>query len=332
MKVKRQKRLHFRWVDVEKLLFKLGIQYEKRGIELYAKCPHPDHKDKDPSWHIRSDIGNDMNGVFHCWSCKWAGNPISLLRTLKGLVRNQAIEFLQVVQKQPIAEKKEISEKDYFRDLKPFEPSDIGFYWRDKPFKPVSIGFGSQCQKYLASRWIGLGYIERFGLLDWQERERVIVPITRNGKMISWVARSYNGASPKTLAPKGAPKRWELFGLDQADKTKPEANLAEGWADVIRLDQHSIVNPIGLNGSKLSEYQVESLLWADKITLWLDGDRVGRLLSYDAVQWFCKEIFIVAIPKGKDPASFKIGELDEFKPQRWENFRRDDEQASEVHG
>jgi DNA primase len=310
-------------LDVEALLKTLGIVYVKREEDLYSVCPNPQHKDSDPSWHIRAVTGDRKNGVFNCWSCKWAGDVYTLIQAIKRCDFPAAVAFVRElgpssVPHRPAAELRPV---DYETNLRPYTPGPIGFKWRrtkTEPlhtFAPEPILPGSAASEYLLDRWIGPGYITRHNLLDWREQRRIVVPIVRRGILISWVARSYADALPKAIAPEGAPKRWEIFALDQLDRSIPEVHLVEGWVDQIRVSQIGIKNVIAICGSKLTEYQVEEILFAKKIIVWMDGDKAGEVLVGDVRDWFAhRRLLVVRMPDGTDPGDFSPSELLKFKP------------------
>lgn len=317
MKFKR--RISLRNVDVRKVLDALGIEYQKNKDELYSKCLHPEHKERKPSWHIRAKMGDEKNGVFFCWSCGWKGNLITLVSMIKDvgfLAASAMVEEFQNVA--PV--EREMKDEDYMRGLHSFEPSELSdFIWSGKTIKTYPIRTGGEAFDYLISRNIGMRYVEECGLLDWPEKGRIIVPIHRNQKLISWVARSYRQENPKTLAPAGAPKKWELLGFDELNRKNESVNLCEGWVDRIRLLQIGRTNACALCGSKLSEYQAEDISFAKTITIWQDGDKAGEVMSRDLASWLGRdrEFFIVRFSKGRDPGSFTPAELSEFRPEPW---------------
>ena len=49
------------------------------GQALAGCCPHPDHEDESPSFHIYDDRR------FHCYGCKWHGDVTDLHAGMKGL-------------------------------------------------------------------------------------------------------------------------------------------------------------------------------------------------------------------------------------------------------
>ena len=317
---KHRSRLNLSLINIEAVLPELGMKFRKNGDELYAFCPNVEHvKEKHPThWHIRSKIGDERNGVFLCWSCKFTGNIIKLVSVLKEIDFQKAVEFLSpFVGTAPI--RLEIEKEDYEKNLGSYEPQSIPMLWNGKKIETEKIDPDSECFAYLQSRWIGQKYINMFGIVDWKEQKRIFVPITRNGKMVSWIARSYNGKNPKTFAPKGAPKKWELFGLDQIDRSVPEVNLCEGWVDAIRLMQAGIMNPLATCGSVLSEYQADELSFAKRLTLWRDGDKAGQIFGIGIAAWLGRgrEFFVVKFPAGTDPGYYQAHKLKEFQPECW---------------
>jgi DNA primase len=317
--VKIKRKISLRHIEVNKVLDALGIVYEKRSDELYTKCLHPEHKERKPSWHIRSKVGDEKNGVFNCWSCGWKGNLVTLVCAVKGVGFKVALSMVEEFQKSA-AVYHEATDKDYEKGFQMFEPAELKDYkWNEKRIKTYPIRTGGEAFEYLIGRNIGSRYVEECGLLDWPEKGRIIVPIRRRGKLISWVARSYRGENPKTIAPQGAPKKWELLGFDEMCKMKEEVNLCEGWVDRVRLMQIGCVNPCALCGSKMSEHQADAISFAKKVTIWQDGDRAGEVMSRDLSSWLGRgrELFIVRFPKGRDPGSYSPAELTEFKPVPW---------------
>jgi len=306
-------------LDVESLLRSLGIKFSRMGRELYCHCVHPDHKkDRTPSWHIHSGIGDPKNSVFFCWSCHWTGNAITFVQAHKGLSFNDSISLLQPF----VREKAEIiSSTDPLTGLYPYEPGEIEYEWRGEGFEPKPIVYGSPAFAYLVNRGIGKKDIEFFKIQDWTEAGRIIVPIHRGGKLISWIGRTYRGETPKVWAPVGAPKKWEIFGLDLVTNWK-EANLSEGWADVIRLYQSGQINPLGLCGSRMSEQQAEIISRFEKLRVWTDGDLAGRGLALDIATWLPgKEIEVVQCPDNQDPGSLDVEEIQKLQPQSYREWR-----------
>ena len=321
----KRKRVNFKDVDVERVLHHLGVEFTRREDELYARCFHPKHKDTKPSWHIKAERGHSMNGVFNCWACHWRGNLLTLITERLKVDAAQAFDLMEKYSTAaPDLTNKDVGESEYLGSSTTQEPPEISLAWKGEPIEAVDIEEGSPCFEYLMSRQIGELYMHEFGLKDWRDQQRVVVPITRRGRLISWVARSYSRQHPKTLAPAGAPKRWELFGLDLMERERKEVSIAEGWVDAIRLMQAGQPNPVAICGSKMSEHQAEEFLFAERITLWLDGDKAGEVMGEDVVSWLGRgrEILVVPTPPGKDPGDFRPQELAAMQPNTWSNYQR----------
>jgi DNA primase len=71
-------------VDVPKLLERLGITPTSTGVETWARCPFPDHEDKNPSFQIHDEEGDEKNGWFTCFSCGKTGGAVQLVSGLLG--------------------------------------------------------------------------------------------------------------------------------------------------------------------------------------------------------------------------------------------------------
>ena len=71
-------------IDVPRLLEALGIEARRRGHDLWAPCPFPDHKDKEPSWHITNNEGSPDHGLHHCFGCKQGGSAVDLVMAVIG--------------------------------------------------------------------------------------------------------------------------------------------------------------------------------------------------------------------------------------------------------
>lgn len=49
------------------------------GRALVGRCPHPDHEDENPSFHVYPE------GRFFCYGCRWRGDVTDLWADVKGL-------------------------------------------------------------------------------------------------------------------------------------------------------------------------------------------------------------------------------------------------------
>ena len=76
-------------IDAPALLDRLGISYRRRGRALLAPCPLPGHTEKEPSWSMRDEPGEEKHGAHWCFGCDRGGGPADLvagvLRVVDGI-------------------------------------------------------------------------------------------------------------------------------------------------------------------------------------------------------------------------------------------------------
>lgn len=309
-------RRHTEWIrktsDIREIMVALGIRFRTsdRGKELTAKCPSGKHLDRHPSWAIRFELDSVHNGLFHCFTCKWDGDIFDLVQSIKGCDFRESLEFVQTFA-QEIAIERTVDDALYQQTFNTRQPRVIRV-----PLGLRSINEDSACSAYLNGRSIHRREIVKYGLMDWQWRRRVYVPLTRKKMLVSWLARSYDTQKPKVLCPKGDTigTNWGLFGFDFLDRSLGIVNLAEGWVSAIRVEQAGFVNSIGTCGAEVSEEQAEDLTWAKKIQIWKEGDAGGVAFENSIRQWLGrgKILQVIQMPTGIDPADFGEEELWNF--------------------
>ena len=74
--------------------------------------------------------------------------------------------------------------------------------------------------------------------------------------------------------------------------------VVEGRADVVNLIRNGINNVIGMNGTKLPE-EIKELSKDKEITLFIDGDRGGKLIAQNVIE-NVKIDFVAVAPDGKE--------------------------------
>ena len=296
-------------VDVKTVLEKLKISFEDQETELLARCKSGKHEDKDPSWKIH--VGDEKNGLFYCFPCQWAGDIFDYVMQVKDIGFSAALIFVSnccnVTVTNDNDEELTEDEEQYDEIFKAFLPREI-----NEPEGVIKIKNGSACIEYLANRGFGREEIDYFNLKDWQWAKRVFVPITKDKKLVAWVARCYNDQDLRVLTPKGnkVGSRWGIFGFDQVDKSIKKATLVEGWGSCIRAKQANFINPIALNGSSITEEKGELLSWIDEFLYLQEGDTAGKLLGEELKQRFSdKKVNVVALDSKKDPNDYSVQEL-----------------------
>ena len=126
----------------------------------------------------------------------------------------------------------------------------------------------------------------------------------------------------------------EEYGEDKlpcGDISGKEIIVVEGRADVLNLLRNGVNNVIAMNGTKLPE-SIKKLGNEKKITLFVDGDRGGKLIAQNVIDNTRVE-YIVFAPDGKEVEELTGKEIytnlrkkisvDEFlRKERYNNFSR----------
>ncbi len=86
--------------------------------------------------------------------------------------------------------------------------------------------------------------------------------------------------------------------LPCGDLSKKELIVVEGRADVLNLIKNGISNVIGMNGTKLPD-EISELGKEKEITLFIDGDRGGKLIAQNVID-NVKIAYIAVAPDGKE--------------------------------
>ena len=86
--------------------------------------------------------------------------------------------------------------------------------------------------------------------------------------------------------------------LPCGDISGKELIVVEGRADVVNLLRNGVNNVIGMNGTKLPD-EIKELGKEKEITLFVDGDRGGKLIAQNVVE-NAKVTYIATAPDGKE--------------------------------
>lgn len=288
--------------DVEACLRQAGARkIEKRGNEILCLCPSPAHNDRRVgSFSIHSAPHEKKNGLGFCWACHWSGDIIDVVALLAGIRQNAALSLVSknAVMKSKLDDGTLPEEKE----------RGVGLDW-----PPVlDIIPETACFEYLKGRGFGIDEIARFGLQDWRQACRVVVPLdTESRRGASYVARLYRsprGREPKAITPTGcAETKASFFGLSLVNRAFQYATLVEGWAHVLRCWQARLPNPIGSGGNRLGWRRASALGWVKKLLVIADNDenKAGLNLVDEVKGWLDCEVHVIVCPDvGKDAADY----------------------------
>ena len=154
-------------------------------------------------------------------------------------------------------------------------------------------------------------------------RHRVMFPITdRQGRVVAFGGRALSADakakylnSPETpLFHKGR-LLYNLAGARRAAYDKGRVLVAEGYMDVIAMDQAGFTNAVAPLGTAVTEEQIEEL-WrlAPEPLMCFDGDKAGIRASYRVAEKSLPllkaghSLRFVHLPEGEDPDSYIAGQ------------------------
>lgn len=127
--------------------------------------------------------------------------------------------------------------------------------------------------------------------------------------------------------------------LPAGDLSGKEIIVVEGRADVLNLLRNSVDNVIGMDGTKLPE-TIKELSYDKEITLFVDGDRGGKLIAKNVID-NARVDFIAFAPDGKEVEELngkeifyslrkKIPAGEFFKPSRKKETVSEEKEVKEV--
>ncbi len=158
--------------------------------------------------------------------------------------------------------------------------------------------------RYLASRGIDERLARKLGIVEMEDRMRVVLPFFGpTGRVIYWSARAYTPLEegPKYLGAGGKHPLYVLPDWTPADHVV----VVEGAFDAIAVRQHTGAKVVALGGKSLPRYLQPELLGLvrQRVTLLLDSDALAAALTIKGKLPPHLDVRIVPLPGGEDPAS-----------------------------
>jgi len=264
--------------EMERTLDALGIEYvDSRGSEIQGFCPgHIDrvgHPDNNPSWYINCDTGAHI-----CFSCQYKGSLYSLIAYVNqfyseegGYDFQQAKDWLNEGGELLEAFERAISKpKETFEELVYVSEASLAAFVEPPIHALKSRGLTPEAASHHQILWDA-------------RRENWIIPIrnTYNGSLIGWQEKGFSGRYFKNC-PTGVKKSNALFGFDRY--TGGDMIVVESPLDVVRLTSLGITGGVSTYGSMISETQLKTIRFADKIIFALDSDDAGLTSSLKMVK------------------------------------------------
>jgi DNA primase len=178
-------------------------------------------------------------------------------------------------------------------------------------------------RRYLRKRGLGDDEIARLGLVEWEDKYRILIPyFDREGQLVYWNSRLYSdnlGTGPKY---KAAPGRHPLYVPDRTRKTS-KVVIVEGAFDAMAVARNTEHTAIALGGKSLPRYLRKSLRDEMNSAILLSGGgEIVVALDGDATGDIVRLIQTIVPPKGavlraaefkrdEDPASVTPDRLNE---------------------
>ncbi|MEC7372019.1 MAG: DNA primase [Pseudomonadota bacterium] len=286
------------------------VKLVRKGNRYSGLCPF--HSEKTPSFSVVDD-----QGFYHCFGCGVHGDAISFLRETDGLDFMEAVERLASMagltvprsapedpqrtrQRKAALDILEETTKYFQAGLKRDDGRVAARYLHGRGLDAGAVGSyrlgyapRGGLRAALAARgftdedMLAAGVVrrsERDGELFDYFRDRVMFPIEdRQGRVIAFGARALGDAQPKYLNSGEGPtfsKKSVLYGWVQAReglRRKLPLLVAEGYMDVIAIQQSGVATAVAPLGTALTEEQIAHL-WKlhDEPVLCFDGDAAGQ--------------------------------------------------------
>lgn len=319
----------------------------RRGRNSVCLCPF--HSEKSPSCTVYHESES-----FYCFGCGAGGDVITFVMKIENLDYLEAIKFLAdragmampddaqnssaARIKSRVLEINRTAARYFYDTLTGSSDGEKGRrYLSERQLLPATVtkyGLG-----YAPNDWYGLanymrskGYSDEElitaslcgrgkngGLYD-QFRDRVIFPIIDlRGNVIAFGGRIIDGDGPKYLNSADTPvfkKSRNLFSLNFAKKSKEKRLiLAEGYMDVIAVNQAGFENVVATLGTALTQEQARLMSqYAEEVVIAYDSDGAGQNATHKAINLLSEvgvRTKIIHIENAKDPDEYikKFGAL-----------------------
>ncbi|GHF95653.1 DNA primase [Deinococcus piscis] len=301
---------------------------------LKGLCPF--HKEKTPSFQVDTE-----QGYYHCFGCKASGDVFKFVQETENLSFGDALRKLaeragvQLEQKYGERVSRDLYDVNdfalqYFRShLRGQAPALAYFQGRGltaQVIEDFELGFAPDGWDGLLQHARTHGLSERSlldaGLLTQNDqgrvydrfRNRVMFPIRDHlGRLVGFGGRVLDDSKPKYLnTPEtDAFKKGELlYGLHRARSVLKGGQpliVAEGYMDVIALQQHGFAGAVASLGTALTAEHAALLerLGARELVLMFDRDEAGlgaTLSGLDQTVGARFQVRATSVPSGKDPA------------------------------
>ncbi len=297
-------------IDVGRLLEVLGVEAKRVGLNRVARCPFPDHEDRDPSFKIRDQPGNDRHALYVC-SCGRGGSARTLVHDLAGIgwdelegwFKAQGVEGEEAgLDAAVVIEVGAAEARRVFR-----MPAEAAFRPFDRWPSPV--------RRYAERRGITAEQAERWGIgyaVDGRLRGRLIIPVRdEHGRLASYMARAFDGAEKRYLTPsrEEGPDDGAMFGAERWGAERRTVVLCAGALKCLAAERAGATAVAAVGGSQLQPIQVAALATFEQVVILPDADDAGEGVAADAYAALARWRRVVKVELGRDADEVPTEEL-----------------------
>lgn len=314
-------------LDFEKILQHYRVETKRRGDQLHAFCPLPNHQGKKNSPSFSANV---VRGIFKCFGCGQKGNVLefaALMENVNSEDGRQLHELALKLRDQFCPEgtrSGEAQSQNKERDRIPAlvnSPLDFELqgldpnhpYLLGRGFKPETVGH------------FQLGFCSRGYLKD-----RVAIPLhDHRGRLVGYAGRLVDDNSagseyPRYLFPgkreRGGKvlefqKSRLLYNVHRVGEAVDNLIVVEGFASVWWLHQHHQFPSVATMGVECSERQAELIVSLVKKQgkLWVmpDGDDAGQRFAKSLLLQLASHRFVrwVRLRPGSQPTDLSADQL-----------------------
>ena len=322
------------------------LSLSRRGHNFVCSCPF--HSEKTPSCYVYTETQS-----FYCFGCGAGGDVITFIMKIENLDYIEAVRFLAQRSGMTLPEDgfdsgaskiksrtleinrdaaryfhANLSSKDAEKGRRYFKMRELA----PETIKKYGLGYASQSWSGLADFMRRKGYSEdelitaalcgrnRNGRLYDVFRDRVMFPIIDlRGNVIAFGGRIIDGEGPKYLNSSDTPvfkKSNNLFSLNFAKRSdEKKLILAEGYMDVISINQAGFENVVATLGTALTSEQARLMSqYATEVIIAYDSDGAGQKATARAINMLGDagvKTRIISMSGAKDPDEYikKFGPL-----------------------
>ncbi len=316
------------------------INIIRRGGDYVALCPF--HSEKTPSFHIYTGTQS-----FYCFGCGAGGDVITFTKRIENLEYIEAVKLLAQrgglempenrqddrtsrLRKRILEINRETANYYYRQLVSGSDKSGLQYFanrrLRPETIKKYGLGYAPESWDGLSRHLSALGYTQEEmtaanvrtvsrnnnNVYD-TFRKRVIFPIVDlRGNIIAFGGRALDDSVPKYLNTGDTlvfKKSRNLFSLNFA-KNAPvkQLILAEGYMDVISINQAGFENVVATLGTALTPEQARLMKqYADEVIISYDSDNAGQKATQRAINLLGEagiSTKIIKMEGAKDPDEY----------------------------